>query len=109
MKKKFDMEVTEKRAAYMKKLLIELYAHQIDAEIQNITIKPERKEEAVWTGESQQKGELTQGKCEKSVNEADKQDRGNYENIELNHSGRRKRYVRERQLENFRNYNTQVS
>lgn len=52
MKKKFDMKVTEKRAAYMKKLLIELYAHQIDAEIQNITIKPERKEEAVWTGES---------------------------------------------------------
>ena len=52
MKKKFDMEVTEKRAAYMKKLLIELYAHQSDAEIQNITIKPERKEEAVWTGES---------------------------------------------------------
>ena len=37
MKKKFDMAVTEKRAAYMKKLLI---------------IKPERKEEAVWTGES---------------------------------------------------------
>lgn len=41
---KFDMEVTEERAAYMKKLLVRLYAHQIGAEVKSIKVRPVSKE-----------------------------------------------------------------
>ncbi len=46
---KYDMEVTPERAEYMKKLLVRLYAHQIGAEVESITVRPvgAKKAEAV--------------------------------------------------------------
>ncbi len=39
----FDMEVTDERFEYMKKLLVRLYADQIGAEVKSIEIRPANK------------------------------------------------------------------
>lgn len=36
----FDMEVTEERANYMKRLLVTLYADQIGMEVKSVKVKP---------------------------------------------------------------------
>lgn len=45
MEEKFDMEVTPERAEYMKKLLVQLYAHQIGTEVKSVTVTPVKTEE----------------------------------------------------------------
>lgn len=40
-----DMEVTDERLSYMKKLLLRLYADQIGMEIASVEVRPAAKEE----------------------------------------------------------------
>ncbi len=40
MENQFDMEVTDERSNYMKKLLVKLYADQIGMEVKSIKVRP---------------------------------------------------------------------
>lgn len=40
----FDMEVTDERLEYMKKLLVRLYADQIGMEVKSIKVRPANEE-----------------------------------------------------------------
>lgn len=44
-KQEFDMEITDKRLANMKELLLRLYADQIGMEIASVTVRPATKED----------------------------------------------------------------
>ena len=41
---KFDMEVTDERADFMKKQLLRLYADQLGMEVVSVTVTPKTKE-----------------------------------------------------------------